>query len=394
MVKNDFIFKVYFFIAFGEDTAIRIRDIEGNALIQVFQSTINHLEAHLLFTPPSDGRFVIEMRGIQTTNAFSITTLIKPVTPTILELDENKLINEFNGFEMKSALTTTVEIEVEKNHKYIINLDLELTEEALEDDQYRLFGPALYSGELNGIADLIYVSTGITEGLNFRLYDKFENKIELRTRTEFDVEKTDREIPPIDLNLELDGQQTQLVTFVNLTEDQTSFEILSFSSRTFLLDISAIELSHVFLQDSTEFDDTILGNFNIKIEKKIIETEILRKQEGLVDPNNLFPECEVDQFKYTLNDDCETGVLLFCRNDIFPLRNTITATKQTFKEICECVEFLCATLPNGGDVTDGYRTWLKVAYGVFASISIIGFLLYALSNLDLIVYGGFSECIY
>lgn len=111
----------------------------------------------------------------------------------------------------------------------------------------------------------------------------------------------------------------------------------------------------------------------------------------LVDEDDLFPSCSIDQSKYTIGSNCDPGVLLYCRNEFFPLRDTTKATKESFEEICQCVDFLCATLPSGGDVTNGYRVFVNILYGLFASYSIICFLCYILSSLDLIVYGGFRD---
>lgn len=103
----------------------------------------------------------------------------------------------------------------------------------------------------------------------------------------------------------------------------------------------------------------------------------------LVDPDNLYPACAFDQQKLMLGDDCEVGIGLFCRHELFPETNTTNAPQDTFKEICRCIDTLCDGLPSSNSIGKHLHSLSRIIYIILGSASFIGLFITSLTLLNL-----------
>lgn len=103
----------------------------------------------------------------------------------------------------------------------------------------------------------------------------------------------------------------------------------------------------------------------------------------MADESNLFVSCAVDDLKYTIEGGCEPGIALFCRNEFFPELDTSNATLLIFEEICDCINFLCSSLPSGEGTSDSLILLQQAIYIVFSVISSIVLLIYLVTVADL-----------
>lgn len=132
---------------------------------------------------------------------------------------------------------------------------------------------------------------------------------------------------------------------------------------------------------------SVIGDFSFTVTEELFALE----NSELVDQNDLFPDCNIDQTKFIIDDDtCEQGIVLFCRDQFFPQSDLSFAKLADFSKICDCTEFLCATLASGDDLNRSYQNFLSVFYGIFASLSVVGILIFLTAHFDLFFYGGFS----
>lgn len=145
--------------------------------------------------------------------------------------------------------------------------------------------------------------------------------------------------------------------------------------------------------EDDRFLDTPLGAYDLTVRQVgTVGQETIQSQSDLVDQRNLYESCSVDQQKQTIDGGCETGILLFCRNEFHPFMNTSLAKKDTFSNICECVDVLCAGLPSGENIGSGFDKLLQMTYALFAVLSIGAILVFTIVMVDLFREGDFHDC--
>lgn len=126
------------------------------------------------------------------------------------------------------------------------------------------------------------------------------------------------------------------------------------------------------------------GQLTLKMRAvEAFSSEYIEQQELLVDEENLFEECQVDQNKYTIESSCEPGIALFCRHDVYPFMSTVEASKADFNDICNCIRLLCACLPSGETITQELNVFRSVIYMILTMVVLpcIGIYFYVLFDL-------------
>lgn len=141
------------------------------------------------------------------------------------------------------------------------------------------------------------------------------------------------------------------------------------------------------------FSDDLIGNFTLLVTGvDPLSEEQVSINSLLVDQTELFPSCAVDDAKYTIEGGCEPGIALFCRYETVPALDPTGATKEEFDEICNCVNFLCSSLPSGENTGDFLDTFQQVYYSFFVVVSCVVLLVFIASVMDLLSSGDLREC--
>lgn len=125
---------------------------------------------------------------------------------------------------------------------------------------------------------------------------------------------------------------------------------------------------------------------------KPLSAETVFSNSLLAVQTDLFQGCDVDDEKYTIEDGCEPGIAIFCRNAFFPALDPIGATVEQFSEICDCINFLCASLPSGEDATESLLIFKKTYYVLLTMPSSLALLVYLASVADLCSSGDLNGC--
>lgn len=141
------------------------------------------------------------------------------------------------------------------------------------------------------------------------------------------------------------------------------------------------------------FKDEDFGNYTLSLVRaEPLAPAVIESNSLLVDEADMFETCEVDPSKYSISGGCEPGIALFCRNEFFPALELEGATKAEFADICNCVTFLCSSLPSGERTGKALNQFQKVYYALFTVIAMITLLVYLISVADLAATGDLRNC--
>ena len=141
--------------------------------------------------------------------------------------------------------------------------------------------------------------------------------------------------------------------------------------------IHVVPFNPVFI--SPDLLDLEVGDFRCTIASETEDIDVLKSLDDLADPLELFPDCSVDQTKPSILGTCEDGIYYFCRNEFFPFFDISGAPQAPFDQICDCVNLLCAGLPNEENISKQYQQFTRILYSILATITFIGLLVICVS---------------
>lgn len=346
-------------------TVIRIRDITGNEILQTFQTTLFEHSASAVFTSPRKEFFILEVRLISNED-IEVQILVQQTKPTPINLESfaNDDTRVFENLQLKQVFSSVYEFKLEANENFRFDFDFAY-EDVLTDEINRVsaFDRVLTPSE--EISPQVFFTRGIVNAVSFRLYEKVSGKRILRGQSSFKEVNINQD----DL-ISVEGVGSFPV--VDFVLNETSFSFNPRRDFTALLEVGRMHPDFSVLLENGAFgfaDDTKIANLTMTVSKgRELSKEEIEERQSIVDPNDLFETCEVDQTKFSSNEECDQGIVLFCYHEYFALADFKQAKRKNLVDACNCIDFLCVNLPSA-TIGKAFLVILDITYGLFASIS-------------------------
>eukprot|EP00924_Labyrinthula_sp_SR-Ha-C_P011493 snap_masked-scaffold_46-processed-gene-1.48-mRNA-1 protein AED:1.00 eAED:1.00 QI:0/0/0/0/1/1/8/0/1102 len=358
---------------FHEDvfnTVLRIRDSEGIEVDLGFQSTSRDLSARVLFTPSKTDDYIYEIR---TLDFFQGDFVVKHMrlNLTNVNLEEQSTFLTVN--DIAFANSTDYLVEFKKDHEYNFVFTENMNEQLLNNPLNFCFCVNDFERNISYFSPIFY------PGVAVRIED-------FNTGERLFVAETELEFNVFNLNEE------ERDTTANLTV--SSAGPLTFTYRpekdlTAILDVISVNPFY-----APNNDNFIFGSYTMEINVVEVEPEpeVSLDQPALVNVFDPFETCEVQPDDF-VSGGCEAGIVIFCRQEIYPFRSFVDATVDQANQICGCVQSLCTGLRNtnrGNTALIALRTVVLVTFAVLClyPIGVMAFVTY-----EMISYPNFRQSV-
>lgn len=168
------------------DSSIRVRDLDGNELIEVFQSTILELTARTLFFSEIEQTVILEARIISGVVETELQMLVRTVQPCTAEMN-NAISQRVQNLSLTVDTPVYISLELTENIEYTFDLIIDGIATGLADDNF--FAAGVIPGAGDGDT-LVLLVKRLLDAVSFRLYAPFDNSVVARDQTALVEENT------------------------------------------------------------------------------------------------------------------------------------------------------------------------------------------------------------
>eukprot|EP00924_Labyrinthula_sp_SR-Ha-C_P011463 snap_masked-scaffold_46-processed-gene-1.8-mRNA-1 protein AED:1.00 eAED:1.00 QI:0/0/0/0/1/1/8/0/962 len=358
---------------FHEDvfnTVLRIRDSAGIEVDLSSQSTSRDLSARALFTPSKTADYIYEIRTLQDMKGDFVVRQ-KRLNLNNVDLKQENSFSTTN--DIFFANSTDYLIEFKKDHEYNFVFTERMNEQLLNNVSNFCFCVNDFDRNISYFSPIFY------PGVAVRIED-------FNTGERLFVAETELEFNVFNLNEE------ERDTTANLTV--SSAGPLTFTYRpekdlTAILDVISVNPFY-----TPNNDNFVIGSYTMETNVVEVEPEpeVSLDQPALVNVFDPFETCEVQPDDF-VSGGCEAGIVIFCRQEVYPFRSFVDATVDQANQICGCVQSLCTGLSNTNGANEVFTTLRTVVLVIIAMLCLYPIGVMAFVTYEMISYPNFRKSV-